>query len=79
MGEINLDRINARAKKAKTVGLTEEERLEQQELRKNYIAAFKHNLKQQLDNIILVDEKGNQRSLRKDRLTCRDHKDESIF
>lgn len=67
MAAINIKRINELARKAKTVeGLTEEEALEQQHLRKEYIVAFRESLKQKLDNIILVDENGNQRSLRKD-------------
>lgn len=54
-----IDRINALARKAKTPdGLTEEEKAEQQLLRKEYIEAFKANLRSQLDNIDFVDEDG---------------------
>ncbi len=63
---MNIKRINELAHKAKTVGLTPEEAEEQQCLRKEYLKAFREGVKQKLDNIILVDEKGNQRSLRKD-------------
>lgn len=66
MDPLNIKRINELARKAKATGLTDEEKNEQLRLRKAYIASFRNNLKQQLDNIILVDEKGNQRSLRKD-------------
>jgi len=64
--QLNIKRINELARKAKTVGLTPEEADEQQRLRSEYLAAFRKSVKQKLDNIILVDEKGNQRSLRKD-------------
>jgi uncharacterized protein YnzC (UPF0291/DUF896 family) len=66
MKGMNIQRINELARKAKTVGLTQEEADEQQRLRREYLAAFREGVKQKLDSIILVDEKGNQRSLRKD-------------
>lgn len=47
---MNVDRINELAKKAKTVGLTEEEKLEQQKLRQEYLAAIKLNIVSQLGN-----------------------------
>ena len=58
-----LKRINELAKKSKTVGLTEEEIRERDVLRKEYLAAFRQNMMQQLDNVIIVDEDGNQRKL----------------
>ena len=52
-----IDRINELAKKSKTSeGLTEKEKEEQKKLRKEYIEAFKANLKSQLDNIEFVDK-----------------------
>ncbi|TBL80215.1 DUF896 domain-containing protein [Paenibacillus thalictri] len=59
MSEGNLDyieRINELARKAKTVGLTDEEIVERNELRKRYINAFKNSLRDQLDNIKFVDK-----------------------
>ena len=54
-----IDRINELAHKSKTPeGLTEEEKAEQQVLRREYIDAFKANLRYQLDNIEFVDEDG---------------------
>lgn len=50
-----IDRINELAHKAKSAGLTEEERMERDALRKEYIAAFRANLKTQLDRIEIVD------------------------
>lgn len=51
-------RINELAQKAKTVGLTEEEVEERNELRKTYIHAFKTSLRAQLDSIEFVDDDG---------------------
>ncbi|MBQ6798710.1 MAG: DUF896 domain-containing protein [Oscillospiraceae bacterium] len=58
-----LKRINELAKKAKTVGLTEEELKERDVLRKEYLAAFRQNMMQQLDSVVIVDEHGNKRKL----------------
>lgn len=54
-----IDRINQLAKKSKQEGLNEEEKLEQQELRKKYIEYIKGQVKQQLDSIEFVDEGQN--------------------
>lgn len=52
-----IDRINVLSRKKKAEGLTEEEQAEQKALYKEYIAAFRANLKSQLDMIEIVDEK----------------------
>jgi len=52
-------RINVLAKKAKTEGLTESEKEEQQELRRAYIDAFKKNLRSQLNNIDVQEADGS--------------------
>ena len=58
-----IDRINQLARKSKTPeGLTEAEKAEQQLLRRQYIDAFKANLKWQLDNIEFVDEDNVKKS-----------------
>lgn len=62
---MNLDRINELAKKSKTVGLTAEEKEEQAKLRREYIDSVVGNLKAQLDNAYVVDEKGNETKLEK--------------
>lgn len=51
-----IDRINHLARKKKTIGLTESETIEQNILRREYIDAFKSNLKSQLDMIEVVDD-----------------------
>ena len=66
MEKSKIDRLNQLAKKAKTDTLTSSELAERDALRKEYIAAFKSNLKATLDNTIIVDQQGNRRSLRKD-------------
>lgn len=66
MEKSKINRLNELAKKAKTDTLTSSELAERDELRKEYIAAFKSNLKATLDNTVIVDQYGNKRSLRKD-------------
>ena len=58
-------RINALAKKAKTVGLTDEELAERDKLRRIYIDSVKANLVGHLDNTYVVDEKANKKPLKK--------------
>ena len=53
-----IDRINALAHKAKSVGLTEEEKKERELLRKEYIASVRMNLRAQLDNVDVQQEDG---------------------
>ncbi|MCQ2417303.1 MAG: DUF896 domain-containing protein [Oscillospiraceae bacterium] len=54
-----LERINTLAHKAKTVGLTEEEKAEREVLRNQYREAFRRNLVQSLESTIIVNEKGD--------------------
>ncbi|MGM9916933.1 DUF896 domain-containing protein [Anaerotignum sp.] len=49
-------RINELARKAKTVGLTEEEKVEQNLLRQEFLIKFRANFKAQMDRIEFVDE-----------------------
>ncbi|MBU3144740.1 DUF896 domain-containing protein [Clostridium sp. CF012] len=51
------NRINYLYKKSKEHGLTEEEKVEQQELRQKYINNVKRNFKAQLDTIVKVEPK----------------------
>ena len=59
MDNIKIDRINTLAHKAKSVGLTEEEKKERDALRKEYIATVRMNLRSQLDNISIKEEDGS--------------------
>ena len=65
MNQQQIERINELARKAKTAeGLAEEEKAEQAVLRRAYIDSVVGNLKGQLDNTVIVDEKGRRRKLK---------------
>lgn len=59
MDEKLIERINALAKKSKEEGLTEEEKIEQQKLRREYINIIKKNLRAELNNISIVEKNGS--------------------
>ncbi|MCX7922348.1 MAG: DUF896 domain-containing protein [Clostridia bacterium] len=65
MDQTKINRINELSKKSKTVGLTAEEKNEQQILRQEYIKAFRGNLQSTLDSIVVVDKEGNKKPLNK--------------
>ncbi|MFC4769622.1 DUF896 domain-containing protein [Effusibacillus consociatus] len=50
-----IHRINELARKSKTVGLTDEERSEQQRLRQEYLESFRTEFRKQLDSIKFVE------------------------
>lgn len=58
MTDEKIKRINELYHKSKSTGLTEAEKEEQAELRKQFIADFRGNLKAQLDNIDIQNEDG---------------------
>ncbi|MDE5884827.1 MAG: DUF896 domain-containing protein [Oscillospiraceae bacterium] len=60
-----IDRINQLARKAKSEGLTPEEKEEQTTLRNQYRMEFRNNLTNQLEHTYIMDEKGNKRKLGK--------------
>ena len=61
-----IDRINELSRKSKTVqGLTDEEKREQQVLRRAYIDSFKDSLVANLENTYIVDEHGNKRKVKR--------------
>lgn len=64
MEKAKIERINYLAKKAKTAPLTADELQEQKQLREEYVAEIRNNLRTQLDNTYVVDEAGNKRKLR---------------
>lgn len=51
-----IDRINQLSKKSRQDGLTEDEKQEQQELRKKYIECIKGQIRHQLDSIKFVED-----------------------
>ncbi|MBE5891490.1 MAG: DUF896 domain-containing protein [Lachnospiraceae bacterium] len=60
-----IKRINELAHKSKAEGLTDEEKAEQQTLRRAYIDNIKQNLTAQLDNTIVVNPDGSRYKLQK--------------
>lgn len=58
MEKSKIDRINALAKKAKAIGLTERETAERDALRKEYLADMRAAFKQQLDSTYVQTEDG---------------------
>ncbi|MCM1306175.1 MAG: DUF896 domain-containing protein [Bacteroides sp.] len=62
---VDIERINYLAKKAKTEGLSEEEKAEQAKLRRAYIDSVVGNLRGQLENTYTVDKDGNKQKLQK--------------
>ena len=59
MDEKTIERINELARKSKAEGLTDAEREEQALLRKQFIEAFRRNLRSQLDNIDIKEPDGS--------------------
>lgn len=60
MEKEKIDRINFLAKKSKSEGLTEEEKIEQKSLREEYIAGFRANLRGILDNTYIQNPDGTK-------------------
>ena len=58
-----IQRINELARRAKEEGLTEEEKKEQQLLRKEFLTSVRMNLKSQLDNIDILNKDGSIENL----------------
>ncbi len=58
-----IDRINFLARKSKAEGLTPAEKVEQDKLRREYIDAYKANLRAQLDNTVVVRPDGSKERL----------------
>lgn len=58
MDDKKIARINELYHKAKTDGLTEEEKVEQQILRQEYVDSIKRNIRFQLDNASIKNPDG---------------------
>ena len=59
MDNTKIDRINELAHKQKSVGLTEEEKIEQAGLRKEYIESIRASLRANLNNISIQEADGS--------------------
>ena len=65
MEQAKIDRINALAHKSKAEGLTNEEKAEQDALRKEYIADFRAGMRGILDNTYIQRPDGTKEKLKK--------------
>ena len=65
MDQKKIDRINELAHKAKSEGLTEEETVERNKLRREYIDSFKASLVGQLENTYILRPDGTKEKLNK--------------
>lgn len=66
MEQSKIDRINEFARRVKAgETLSAEELAERDALRKEYIENYRRSLVAHLDNVYLVDEKGNKEKLKK--------------
>ncbi len=63
MDDTLIKRINELSRKSKSEGLSDEEKKEQAALRARYIAAFRQGMMNTLDQVYIVDEKGNKKKL----------------
>ena len=61
--EEKIARINTLYHKSQAVGLSEEEKEEQQALRKAYVESIRNSLRSQLDNIDIENEDGTIENL----------------
>lgn len=52
-------RINELSKKSKSTGLSMEEAKEQTALRKEYLASFRSNMRETIENVQVIDPEGN--------------------
>ena len=59
LSQEKIDRINELAKRSKTTGLTNEEKEEQQTLRKEYLSKFRSSFKSQLQSVKVMDPNGD--------------------
>ncbi len=55
MEKHKIARINELAKKQRTIGLTEDEKAEQHELRQEYLSSIRQNFRQTLESIEFKD------------------------
>lgn len=55
MEKSKIDRISELSRKSRSVGLSEEEKKEQKELREEYIQSIRRNFRQVLENIEFTD------------------------
>lgn len=62
-----IKRINRLYAKSQSEGLTDDEKAEQAELRRRYIAAFRQGMANTMESVYIVDEEGNKKKVEKRR------------
>ena len=67
MEKHKIDRINQLARESKVRELTEEEKQEQAELRKEYVLEIRASFGAMLDNTVIQYPDGSKKSLKKDK------------
>lgn len=65
MQESRIERINELYRKSKKEGLTTEEKIEQAQLREEYIKAIRANLRGTLENVSVLNPDGTVTELKK--------------
>ena len=64
MDKVKIERINELARKKNTAGLTEDEIKEQAELRREYLAEYRENMKAMLDSMVIQEKDGTRHALK---------------
>ena len=64
MEKEKIERINELARKKKAGMLTEAEAAEQAELRREYLAEYRENMKAMLDSLVIQEEDGTRHALK---------------
>ncbi len=64
MEKAKIERINELARKKKAGRLTEEEQEEQAELRREYLAEYRENMKAMLDSLVIQEQDGTRHALK---------------
>ena len=63
MEQKKIERISELSRKSRAEGLTEEEKLEQQALRQEYIQSMRQSLRATLDNSVIVRPDGTKETV----------------
>ena len=64
MDKNKIERINELARKKKAGTLTETEAAEQAELRREYLAEYRENMKAMLDSLVIQEQDGTRHALK---------------
>ena len=65
MTDERIKRINFLYHKSKNEGLTEAEKEEQAQLRKEYVQSFRQGLTNTMENVYIMDKDGNKKKIEK--------------